>query len=164
MPLTKVQVSDLPLQAIYRKVEGDFSLEYLQVVETVINVSTYLRNSAETLERTIEHVLSCLSDIGKPIDPAGTSASLGVSAENVVREAITALRGLDSALGESGIPTDDAEAMSGGNKEAIMALQRLHDSMVDLRWAIAEHDADFEKPEGKTFDNVQELVAELKSV
>ena len=58
---------------------------------------------------------------------------------------------------------EHVEDVSEGNKEAIVALQKLHDSMVDLRWAIIEHDADLEEPEGEAFDNVEGLVADLKS-
>ena len=35
--------------------------------------------------------------------------------------------------------------------------------MVDLRWSIIEHDANFEEPNEKTFDNVEDLIADLKS-
>ena len=97
------------------------------------------------------------------MDPEGAMESLAASAEGLVKEAISVLRGFDDVLEEAPIPTDDAEAMSGGNREAIVALQRLHDSMVDLRWAVLEHDADLEEPEGKVFDNVKDFVVDLKS-
>ena len=55
------------------------------------------------------------------------------------------------------------EAMAGSNDEAVRALQKLHDSMVELRWAVIEHDADLEEPEGKEIDNIEELIADLRS-
>ena len=48
-------------------------------------------------------------------------------------------------------------------EDAIGALQKLHDEMVDLRWAVIEHDADLEVPEGKAFDNAEDLFADLRS-
>ena len=61
------------------------------------------------------------------------------------------------------IAAEHAEDVSVSNEEAIGALQKLHDALVDLRWAVIEHDADLEEPEGKAFDNVEELVADLRS-
>ena len=54
--------------------------------------------------------------------------------------------------------------MSDSSQDAIHALEKLHDAMVDLRWAIVEHDADLEEPEDKAFKTVEELVADLKSL
>ena len=34
--------------------------------------------------------------------------------------------------------------------------------MVDLRWAVLEHDADIEAPTGQPFDSAEELIADLK--
>ena len=97
------------------------------------------------------------------MDPNGSLESLAASAEDLVKEAISVLRGFDDVLEDSSIPTDDAETMSGGNNEAISCLQSLHDTMVDLRWAVLEHDADLEEPEGEVFKNVEDFLSDLKS-
>jgi hypothetical protein len=44
--------------------------------------------------------------------------------------------------------------------EAIAASADLHNNLNALRWAIAEHDADF-SPVSKTFNNVEELLGDL---
>ncbi len=61
------------------------------------------------------------------------------------------------------LPAEHAVEVSERNEEAIGALQKLHDALVDLRWAVIEHDADLEKPEGEAFDNVESLVADMRS-
>lgn len=157
-----------PLDIIYRKVQSDskFSLHYLRSVDDAINAATNLRNNAETTELAIKKILDDLAHSGgydHRMDPNGSLESLAASAEDLVKEAISVLRGFDDVLEGSSIPTGDAEMMSGGNNEAISSLQSLHDAMVDLRWAVLEHDADMEEPEGQVFENVQDFVSDLKS-
>ena len=162
------QHSASPLKVIYEKVEADsrFSLYYLRVVDTAVNVATVARNSAETAEQAVKPIFVQLAEsdnFDQPIDPNGKLASMSASAEKAVREAIAALQEFDGALDEPMLSSEDAAEVSEGNSEAIAALQRLHDLMVDLRWAIVEHDANFEEPEDKTFNNVEDLVVDLNS-
>ena len=157
-----------PLKVIYQKVEADsrFSLYCLHVVDTAVNVATVARNSAETAEQAVKQVLVQLTEsdgFDQLIDPKGKLASMSASAEKVVKEAIVALQGFDGALGKSVLSEEDAAEVSVNNDEAISALQRLHDLMVDLRWTIIEHDANLEEPAEKTFDNAEDLIADLKS-
>ena len=156
-----------PLEPIYRKVEADsrFSLHYLKTVDSVIAVTINLRNDAETADKVIERIVSRIADSGgfpKPIDPENTLSSLAASAEGVVKEAISAVRDIADALHGAAFPAGDAEEASRASEEAIGALRSLHDRMVDLRWAVLEHDADFEAPDAKVYDDVEELVADLK--
>lgn len=166
--MSEIQEFLPPLDIIYQKVQTDskFSLHYLRSVDNVINAATVLRNTAETTERAIKKILGDLALSGgynRQIDPNGSLESSAASAEASVKEAISVLRGFDDVLEGSSIPTDDAEMMCGGNNEAISSLQSLHDTMVDLRWAVLEHDADMEEPEGQVFENVQDFVSDLKS-
>lgn len=166
--MSEVQEVMPPLDIIYQKVQSDskFSLYYLRSVDNAINAVTVLRNTAETTERAIKKILRDLALPGgynRQIDPNGSLESSAASAEASVKETISVLRELDGVLEGTSIPTDDAEMMSGGNSEAISALERLHDTMVDLRWAVLEHDADMEEPEGKVFENVQDFLSDLKS-
>ena len=158
----------IPPDVIYQKVVADsqFSLHYLRIVDAVVDGATNLRNNAETSESAIMQVLAVLQNGGfeKPLDPTGALASLAVSAEAVVKEAISALREHDDALEGPAFSGEHVEAMSDSSQGAIHALERLHDAMVDLRWAIVEHDADLEEPEDKAFETVEELVADLKNL
>ena len=156
-----------PLEPIYRKVEADsrFSLHYLETVDAVIAVTTNLRNDAETAEKVIKPIVARIVDSGgfsRPIDPENTLSSLAASAEGVVKEAISAVRTLADALDRATFPIEDAEEVSRACGEAIGALKSLHDRMVDLRWAVLEHDADLATPDGKVYDDVEEFVADLK--
>ena len=161
------QHSTSPLKVIYEKVEADsrFSLYYLSVVDTALNAATVARNSAETAEQALKPILVHLAEeeFDRPIDPKGKLASMSASAEKAVKEANAALQEFDGALDESMLSSEDVAEVSESNSEAIAALQRLHDLMVDLRWAIAEHDANFEEPEDRTFNSVEDLVADLNS-
>ena len=165
--MSAVQQSIEDLEVIYDKVQADsrFSLYYLREVDAAIDAATDVRNDAQTAERAIKQFLAHLSESGgeKPIDPADKLATISAAAEAAVKKTIRALQEYEGAWEGSSISAEHAEDVSEGNKEAIVALQKLHDSMVDLRWAVIEHDADLEEPEGEAFDNVEGLVADLKS-
>ena len=166
MPVAQQSVEDL--EVIYDKVQADsrFSLYYLREVDAVVDAATDVRNDAQTAERAIKQFLSHLAESGgceKPIDPADKLATISAAAEAAVKKTIRALQGYEGAWEGASISAEHAEDVSEGNKEAIVALQKLHDTMVDLRWAVIEHDADLEEPEGEAFDNVEGLVASLKS-
>ena len=152
------------LEVIYNRVKADsqFSLDRLRAVDAVVDVATDARNSAETIEKACRQILAHLAKTGgydKPIDPTGKLTPESEAAEAVVKQTILAFQGSDWPM----LSEAHAEYMSAGNEEAIGALQRLHDAMVDLRWAVIEHDADLEEPEEEAFDNVADLVADLKS-
>ena len=166
--MSEIQHSIPPLEIIYKKVEADarFSLYYLNTVDAVINVANDFRDNAETAERVFNQILDRLTESGEyedPYDATGSLATTSAEAEGLVKEAILALQKLNPKFGKS-FSVEDAEVLSGSNEDAISALQRLHDSMVDLRWAIAEHDADLEEPEGKALNNVEDLIADLRSL
>ena len=134
-----IEHSASPLKVIYKKVEADsrFSLYYLRGVDTAINVATVARNSAETAEQAVKPVLTQLTEsdgFDRPIDPKGKLASMSASAEKAVKEAIAALQRLDGALGKSTLSDEDTAEISASNDEAVAALQKLYDLMVDLRW------------------------------
>lgn len=158
------QASIPSLEVIYDRVKADsqFSLDYLRALDAVIDVVIDARNNAETIEKVCSQILAHLAETGgydNPLDPNGKLTPKSVSAEAAVRETILALHNLDW----SRLPAEHAEEVSERNGEAITALQKLYDALVDLRWAIIEHDADLEEPEDKAFDNVDDLIADLRS-
>ena len=166
MPVTQQPVTQL--EVIYGKVEADsrFSLYHLRAVDAAINVATDVRNFAETGERTIKQFLDRLAEAGghaEAIDPTDKLASISASAEAAVKETILAFQEQDGAWCGPSVSPEHAEEMSVSNDEAIGALQRLHDAMVDLRWAVIEHDADLEEPEGEAFSTVEDLAADMRS-
>lgn len=157
-----------PLEAIYGKVEADsrFCLHYLRTVEAVVKLAGDVRNNAETAEWAINGILPMISGPGgydAPVDPDDELARQSASAEEAVRETILAFRKFGGALDGAAIRPNDALVISKPVKNAIAALQNLHDALVDLRWAVMEHDADLEEPEDGTFDSAEELIAELRS-
>ena len=163
-----IQQSATHLELIYEKVEADsrFSLHYLRAVDAATNVAIDVRNCAWTAEKACKQILDLLAESGgykEPIDSTGKLESISASAEATVKDTIRALQEIDGVLGGSRIPAEHAEEVSVSKEEAIGALQKLHDTMVDIRWAVIEHDADLEEPEGKAFDNVEDLITDLRS-
>ena len=156
------------LKVIYEKVEADsrFSLHYLRAVDAVINVATDVRNNAATVALAIDQFLARLAEpagFDEPIDPTHKFAALSASGEATVKKVISAIHEMDDAWEGSSILAEHAEEVSVSNEEAIGTLEKLHDAMVDLRWAVIEHDADLEEPEGEAIDNVEDLTADLRS-
>ena len=166
MPALQHSVEDL--EVIYEKVRADsrFSLYHLRAVDADIDVATDVRNDAQTTERAIKHFLARLDESGgyeERIDPEDKLTSPSASAEAAVKKTIRALKEFDETWKISAISAEHAEEVSERIEDAIGALQKLHDEMVDLRWAVIEHDADLEKPKGKAFDSVENLIADLRS-
>ena len=166
MPAVQHSVEDLEI--IYDKVRADsrFSLHYLRALDAAIDVTTDVSSDAQTTERAIKQFFARLEKSGgyeEPIDPEGKLASSSASAEAAVKKTIRALQESGETWEKSAVSEEHAEEVRERIEEAIVALQILHDSMVDLRWAVVEHDADLEEPEGEAFDNVKDLVADLRS-
>ena len=166
MPAMQQSVEDL--EVIYDKVRADsrFSLYHLRGVDAAIDVATNVRNDAETTERAIKTVLERLAKSGghdAPIDPENKLAPISASAEAAVRQTICALQESREAWVQSPISEEHGEEVSERIEEAIGSLKKLHDEMVNVRWAVMEHDADLEEPEGTKFDNADSLIADLRS-
>jgi hypothetical protein len=157
--------TDAPhLEVIYNRVKADsqFSLDYLRAVESVVDVVVDARNNAETTGKACNLILTHLAKTGgydKPLDPTGKLTPKSVRAEAVVKKTILAFQEINWSV----LPAEHAEEMSERSEDAIVALQKLHDALVDLRWAVLEHDADLEEPEGEAIDNVDDLIADLRS-
>ena len=165
--MTAIGQTDLPLEVIYNKVDADsrFTLHYLKAVDAVIDVATETRNSAESSEWAIKQTLTRLNESGgcdKPLDPDGKLARLSKKVEDKVKEFILAIQMLDGEFDGSMIRAEDSAAVSVSYEEAVVALQKLHDVMVDVRWAVMEHDADLEEADSKVFKNAEDLVADLR--
>ena len=165
--MSTIQHSVEDLEVIYDKVWADsrFSLHYLREVDAAIDVATDVRNSAQTTERAIKQFLTQLDESGgyvKPIDPKNKLAAKSASAETAVKNIICALKNFGETWRKSAISVAHAEDVSECIEEAIGALQKEHDELVDLRWAVIEHDADLDEPEGKAYGNVDDLFADVK--
>lgn len=157
--------TDTPrLELIYNRVEADsqFSLDYLRAVDFVVDAVVDARNNAEATGKACNLILAHLAKTGgyeTPLDPTGELTPKSVAAEATVKKTLFALQEVDWSV----LPAEHAEEMSARSEEAIAALQKLHDALVDLRWAVLEHDADLEEPEGKTFGNVDDVIADLRN-
>ena len=169
--MPELQYSIPRLDYIYDKVIADsrFSLHYLRTLRMVdffIDVSTNMRYSAETAELTIRQILALFAEdriSDDPIDPTGDYGLRASSAEAVVKHSISTLQEIGETLGASDISDEHMEAMANSKESVILAFQKLHDAIVDLRWAVMEHDADLEEPEPEVFENVDDFIADLKS-
>ena len=166
MPAMQQSVEDL--EVIYDKVRADsrFSLHHLRAVDAAVDVATNVRNDAETTERAIKTILERLTKSDgyeAPIDPENKLAPISASAEAAVRQTICALQESRKAWEKSPVSEEHGEEVLERIEEAIDSLKKLHDEMVNVRWAVIEHDADLEEPEGKKFDNAYDLVADLRS-
>lgn len=166
MPM--IQHSVEALKIIYDKVCADsrFTLYYLRAVDAAIDVATDVRNDAQTTERAIKQYLARLDRFDgykNPIDPDGKLTSVSAGAEAAVKKTICALQEHGEEWKTSRIFKEHDKEMFERIEEAIGALQKLHDEMVELRWVVIEHDADLEEPKGRVFENVEDLFADLRS-
>ena len=101
---------------------------------------------------------------GVALDPEGAICDELDVSEGALNSVISQLgRKRLSALRAPELKNHHEHAVVDAYDQSVQAFIELHDAIVDLRWAVMEHDADLEQPTGEPVNNVTDLVARLQA-
>ena len=134
-----------------------------QTVDWLVWVQNRTKADAAFASKAADQLKKC--ERVKLIDEDGTLCSL-------FEEVESGLQGLRQLLIDKRNAARKAPELEGGHKTAVVdeyttaieSVAEFHNLMVDLRWAVGEHDADLEKPTGKRYSDPDELKAYLSSL
>lgn len=98
------------------------------------------------------------------IDPAGEIATVYSSTEELTKAQINILKArMGRAYEDKQLKGEHLEAVVSSHALTIEKVGALHDALVELRWAILEHDATLEKPEQEAVDSAEGLISLLRA-
>lgn len=96
------------------------------------------------------------------IDEKDVVCDLLSAAEEALQVHVAVLRKqLASAQADGNLRGHKKDAVVSEYRNAIAVTADLHNSILDLRWTIMEHDADLEKPIGKVYTDVDEMFKDM---
>lgn len=143
------------------------NIRLLKAIEQTVKWLTWIQDRAKADStfalHAAEHFKTC--ERKKAIDEDGTLCALFEEVEiglHGLHELLISKR--DCARKAPELVGDDKSAVVDEYTAAIDAIADLHNFMVDLRWAIGEHDADLEQPTGKAFSKPEDLKTYLASL
>jgi hypothetical protein len=134
-----------------------------QTVDWLIWVQDRIKADSEFASKAADHLKKC--ERVKLIDEDGTLCALFEEVES----GLQALRQLlidkrDAARRAPELEGDHKTAVVDEYTTAIESVAELHNLMIDLRWAVGEHDADLEQPLGPAISSAEEAKAYLESL
>jgi hypothetical protein len=143
------------------------SITLLKAIEQTVEVLAWLQNQAKT-DYTFAVTVSDGLKTCNPVKPIDAEGILCASLE----QAEIALENLHQLLTKKCDAANKAPELEDGHKEAVIdeyqlaisAVADLHNAIVDLRWAVGEHDADLEESEGLAISDPQELMDYLNTL
>ena len=142
--------------------ESARSLALLKAIDVTISA---LRLERDLYERFCSNVCDFAINVrhsknAKPIDPTGKSEKIYSNAQAAAKRLHVILsEKLNAAIADPEV--FDSDGLVEEFERTISALVDLHDSLNDVRWAIADHDANNGKVTGE-FDSADKLFAYLK--
>lgn len=142
------------------------NLKLLSDIEKTVEWLAALQKQAESAavyaEKFRKAIASCAPV--KVIDPDNSIHDTIVQAEARLSEVVAILSmKRQSALDDPALRGEHEETVVSEYDQTIKAFKMLHDGMVELRWAIMEHDADLDVTVGKAYSSAEELVKDLHS-
>lgn len=140
------------------------TLELLRNVEMVVEGLSKLQDiygaQIRVVQEAARHIKNC-----KPrrvVDPDDAVCDSLTDAEGALEVQVAVLRkGLASAHADSELRGENKDAVTTEYQRAIAVTADLHNAILDLRWAIMEHDVDLDKPTGKVYSDVDEMFRDM---
>ncbi len=124
--------------------------------------TTSLYKESKEIEQFFRDFYSWLKEfhlkLGAPIEPEDQLTESLFSIEKNSKKIIRSLERTRTLAKERINDTDVYKSID----RILFIFQSLHDLLIDIRWFILEHNADLEEPEGKVYDNVEDLFSDLR--
>ncbi len=142
------------------------NLKLLNAIEKTVDWLTALQKQADgevvVANKFREMIASCAPV--KVIDPDNSIHDIVVQAEARLSQVVSILSAKrQSALDDPELRGEHEETVVSEYGQTVDAIKILHDGMVELRWAIIEHDADLDATIGKAYSSAEELVKDIHS-
>lgn len=144
--------------------QSELSLSILRAIDDTVDwLSSIQKEAVSGLAmggEILKVLLRCKRE--RTIDTTGDLRDLYAMVEGRLKEVVKALEHKRAAAESDHRLGEHREDLIAEFDTAIDAISQLHDILVELRWAIAEHDADLEEPTGKAFSNAEDMFTSLK--
>lgn len=143
------------------------NLRLLSAIEQTISWLSWMqsRAKADAIFAATEADKLKMAPRIKIIDADGTLCALFEELEgNLQRLHSCLLKKKKNALDAPELNGDHKDAIVEEYANAISAIGDLHNEIIELRWAVGEHDADLEAPENTTFSNPDALKTYLAAL
>jgi len=141
-------------------------LRLLKTIEKVLDWLDDLRHKVEAeaamAEKFRESIIACSPK--SKIDPDDAIKEIIERSEKSLEQAIQVLQ-------EKRLSAVNSTALQGENKDAVISeysqtvdsFSALHDGLIELRWAIMEHDVSIEEMPGEIYSSAEKLIEHLKA-
>jgi hypothetical protein len=150
------------LKAFGRQVLGDAArdLELLRAIDATLDTLDVEMGRVDQLNHAAEKFIETIRAATTPVESDIDLVALFDKARDSVGEAHALLkRRHQSAVNDTNLRDDD------GITEAyaclIEATADFHNHLNTLSWMIGEHNADFDKPTGKAYSNVEDMFRDM---
>ena len=145
--------------------QNKLSLSLLEVIDNTVEWLASIQQEADSGARMGEDILFALKRCERDhaIDPDGELRELYATVESGLKDIVSMLESKRATAQRDHRIRDHLDNLLVEFQATIKAVSQLHGMMVELRWAIAEHDADLEKPTGNKFTDSKDLIASLKA-
>ena len=145
--------------------QGDLSLQLLKAIDATVNWLGDIHNAAASAADMGEGLLKTLQGCARerPIDDDGELRELYLKVEHKTKAVVDVLTSkLELAKSDRRLHDHHLDSLISEFNRAIEAVAALHDMLIALRWAIAEHDADLEAPVGAPCSSADEFFKSVK--
>lgn len=143
---------------------GDVSLSLLSAIDETVDWLAGMQKDAAGGLAMGEWILKNLPGCNFMLDPKGELRDLYIQAEGKQKEVIELLSNKRKAAQlDRRLNSYHAETLASEFTSTIESIAQLHDLLVELRWALVEHDANLETPVGKPCSSAEEFFRILSS-
>jgi|GEM_PF-3393003 hypothetical protein len=139
-------------------------LELLKAIEETLDALALERRRVSTLIDNGEMLIESITKSSTMVfDQDGELTQQLERIERGLREESipTLIAKRNAAYADPQIRGDYCDGIVSAYDELISRMEKLHDTTVNLRWAVMEHDADLEKPIGDEFQSPADLLRSI---
>lgn len=138
------------------------SLEVHSIIEQTTDNYDFIKRECEVMRARSDEMIEIIEVSDGVLDPEDTISEMLLASENLLERVVqsaTKQRGEFACKGASA-----AEPAICAIDEFIDASTRAHASIVETRWKLLEHDADYSPVSEKSYASADELIADLLGV
>lgn len=138
------------------------SLAVLRAVEETVDALVRYEGDADCIIEQAREMRGLLEDSTGPIDPEDKIADHLASAEATIEDAVDSFKHKrEAAFKDPKLNGHHEESVAASYERAIDRFCTAHELLTQLRWLIMEHDADHDNVILGSYEDPEDLIAEL---